>query len=76
MHPGPDGHYETEFIESLVSNKDELSSVSFQAMAIPSVYDPTNGSVSKGDLLFTSSNLGDWGNLLIRSLYNNMKKVK
>lgn len=55
---GTDGIYETDYVEKLHNDFSKASAAMIQDIDRQFGYDPTNGIVSRGDILITSENLG------------------
>lgn len=68
---GPDGIFEQRILNSIVNEKDKVTSQSLANIILP--YDPTNGIISRGDLYLSSEDLG-WSVLIIEAMNEELTK--
>jgi hypothetical protein len=55
---GPSKEYSYTMIKKIISNKNSITSASLNTLALPYIYDPTNGICSKGNIILSSHQLG------------------
>lgn len=55
---GADRKFEYDFIRWIENNKDQITSGTLKGVALPHLYDPTNGIISDGDVVIANEGSG------------------